>query len=400
MPWKETVPPNEPRNLTYRMSSSAASEMLEWDAPEAAGDGDLASRYVVYRVKNSTIGPADIDDARNIVDIAGETGIALPTPPYEEGQFYYAVSSLDRNSNESAVSNIVTVTPPGKPALALPLNGDQNQPDKVILTWHSAPGAVSYLVQLAADSLFTAEAMVEEKTVNDTVHTVNMPEGQKKYYWRVKASNAGGHSDFTQISSFKTGFPTLPAPVSPANFATGIPVSPELLWSSAQGAASYCLQIATQMSFIETSVILDTCGIADTTFTAPALGYNVLYYWRVRAVNSVDSSEWSDKFAFRTESYNAVDEDFLVPGIVRLYPNYPNPFNPGTTISFYLPRGSRVSLKVYDALGREVAVLTEGMEEEGLHKYTFNAAGLASGVYFSRLTVNGKDIIGKMILLK
>jgi hypothetical protein len=77
-----------------------------------------------------------------------------------------------------------------------------------------------------------------------------------------------------------------------------------------------------------------------------------------------------------------------VPERFELYANYPNPFNPSTTIEFSLSSPSLVTLKVYDILGREVATLIDrGMYEEGADEVTFDASQLASGVYLYRLVV-------------
>jgi hypothetical protein len=64
--------------------------------------------------------------------------------------------------------------------------------------------------------------------------------------------------------------------------------------------------------------------------------------------------------------------------------SWPNPFNPSTVVSVQLPVASYVKLVVYDVLGREVATLEKGMMEEGRHNITWNATGVASGVYFVR----------------
>ena len=74
------------------------------------------------------------------------------------------------------------------------------------------------------------------------------------------------------------------------------------------------------------------------------------------------------------------------PTEFRLGQNYPNPFNPSTTLSFVIGHSSFVILKVYDVLGREVATLVNEVKEAGNYKFTWNAEGLASGVYFYRLT--------------
>lgn len=84
----------------------------------------------------------------------------------------------------------------------------------------------------------------------------------------------------------------------------------------------------------------------------------------------------------------------------ELFANYPNPFNPSTNIRFSLPASSILHLAVYDILGREIAILTNGMMPAGQHSVTFDAAGLSSGMYVYRLTSDGYSISGKMLLMK
>jgi hypothetical protein len=79
------------------------------------------------------------------------------------------------------------------------------------------------------------------------------------------------------------------------------------------------------------------------------------------------------------------------PTSYTLYQNYPNPFNPSTIISFNLPSKSFVSLKVFDVLGREVSSLISEEMIAGKHSRQWNAAGLASGVYFYRLQIREQN---------
>ena len=80
--------------------------------------------------------------------------------------------------------------------------------------------------------------------------------------------------------------------------------------------------------------------------------------------------------------------------------NYPNPFNPTTVISYNLRTSGRVTLKVYDVLGREVMTLVDGYQDAGVHTAEFNGENLASGVYFYRLTAPGVNQINKMLMIK
>jgi len=97
--------------------------------------------------------------------------------------------------------------------------------------------------------------------------------------------------------------------------------------------------------------------------------------------------------------------DYLTPGDFRLYDNYPNPFNPSTTISYDLPAASQVSLEVFNLLGRKVTTLVNGFQTAGHQKIYWNgqnSAGVtvSSGVYFYRLTTDTYVQTKKMILLK
>ena len=89
------------------------------------------------------------------------------------------------------------------------------------------------------------------------------------------------------------------------------------------------------------------------------------------------------------------------PMSFQLDQNYPNPFNPSTTISFALQSSGRISLKIYNVLGQQVAALVDGVKTAGVYKVTFDASALSSGVYFYRLTTSaGISEAKKMVLLK
>jgi Peptidase family C25/Secretion system C-terminal sorting domain len=88
------------------------------------------------------------------------------------------------------------------------------------------------------------------------------------------------------------------------------------------------------------------------------------------------------------------------PSSFVLEQNYPNPFNPSTTIGYQLSANSFVILKVYDMLGREVRSLVNEPQGAGSHHITFNASGLASGVYLYRLQAGSFSATKKLLVLK
>jgi hypothetical protein len=96
----------------------------------------------------------------------------------------------------------------------------------------------------------------------------------------------------------------------------------------------------------------------------------------------------------------SVDEPGTVPMVTELSANWPNPFNPRTTVRYALAQGSHVKLSVYDAIGRVVTILFEGKRDPGVYEVAFDASGLSSGVYFCRLQAGDIARTRKLVLLR
>jgi len=80
-----------------------------------------------------------------------------------------------------------------------------------------------------------------------------------------------------------------------------------------------------------------------------------------------------------------VSEQDPIPSQYKLWQNFPNPFNPSTTIQYSVPRTSRINLRVYDLLGREVSTLVNDVKQPGVYKTVWDTQDMASGVYFLRI---------------
>lgn len=108
MNWKDTLPPNPPQFLRYETLSVNRIKLI-WDLPQTASDGDSAKRYVVYRFTSPNILQSDLNNSTNIMNIEGIRESIIPAPPNTSQTYYYVVTSLDRNFNESAISNVLAV---------------------------------------------------------------------------------------------------------------------------------------------------------------------------------------------------------------------------------------------------------------------------------------------------
>ncbi|MBN1781015.1 T9SS type A sorting domain-containing protein [bacterium] len=153
---------------------------------------------------------------------------------------------------------------------------------------------------------------------------------------------------------------------------------------------------------------LDNAGVTDP------MDLKLLYYhstagsWSRLIITRADEAaglvfvEVTD-FCFITLAgavQTSVQEKVSHPVRFALYPNYPNPFNPATMIRFDTPEPCRVILKVYNLLGREVAVLAEENYTAGTWEVEFDASRLPSGVYVARIRMGGFTAMQKMLLLE
>jgi hypothetical protein len=139
---------------------------------------------------------------------------------------------------------------------------------------------------------------------------------------------------------------------------------------------------------------------ANTNSWEAKSGYNSLN--SIVTINSAGSgSEFTGDLFFKEldngtsvedERSEVIDTDYLR--------NYPNPFNGATNIVFTLKEAATVTLKIYNSLGQEIAILLNEYTSVGKHQYNFNSANISSGVYYYVLSTGEKNITGKMLLLK
>jgi chitinase len=211
---------------------------------------------------------------------------------------------------------------------------------------------------------------------------------------------------------------TVPAPpvlLSPSNGATNVARTVTLRWDSTSGATGYQVH-EVHASYLSdfTTTIVNQSGLTGTVYTLSNLGKFRNVYWRVRASNASGTSGWSEVWAFRTarslsqetetagqSSLNSVQEAGEgVPSQYALEQNYPNPFNPTTSIAFSIPEDAHVTLKVYNALGEEVATVVSEELPAGHYQTRWTAEGLATGFYVYRLTAGEFVQARKLILAK
>lgn len=161
------------------------------------------------------------------------------------------------------------------------------------IAWSPVSGATSYNLQISTSATNWGSPIVSKTgIINNNVDITTALNNSAAYYVRVTANSLGGQSDWSNAISFTTAMASAEL-LSPNGGAFGISLTPTLAWSSVPNATSYQLQISTN-SDNWSAPTLDQVGITANLFTLSfTLQYHTTYYWRVRAINSSETSAWS-----------------------------------------------------------------------------------------------------------
>jgi lysophospholipase L1-like esterase len=312
-----------------------------------------------------------------------------------------------------------TPPPPFTPTLLLPPNGSANYTNTLSLNWSASSRAINYRLQLSTDSTFTT-TMYDDSTLTDTLKQVSSLLNNTSYYWRVRAGNSVGWSEWSMRWKF-TVVVLAPTLLTPANDSTQRVEPIYFSWFTELGEASkFWFQVSVDSNFA--NLFYNDSSLTVDSLSLSGFQVGVKYFWRVRAIYPNGISDWSSVWNFRYVKPVSVKLFNDIPNRFFLHNNYPNPFNPTTKIKYDLPIASKVTLKVYNILGQEVATLRDEIEEPGFKSVELNGStlssgvsakgasppyasnegwrGYASGVYFYRLTAGEYISTKKFLLLK
>ncbi len=136
----------------------------------------------------------------------------------------------------------------------------------------------------------------------------------------------------------------------------------------------------------------------ENTFVDQNISGATKWYYKVAALDfSGNQSDYSTQLIIML---TGVEVEAGIPDNYSISQNYPNPFNPTTNIKFAVPENSNVKITIYNAVGKQVAVLVNDQFAPGFYNYSWNASNLASGVYFYEMVTNNFRQVQKMMLMK
>jgi hypothetical protein len=152
------------------------------------------------------------------------------------------------------------------------------------------------------------------------------------------------------------------------------------------------------------SIASVTIGKLDSVMAAWGcnVGDSLRVKWFVKTYTMFDSASTSNTFliTFVRSVIGIHPISEIVPSVYFVSPNYPNPFNPSTTIKFGLPKNSFVNISIYDILGQKVSVLVNEQMKAGEYVADWNASNFTSGVYFYKIEAGEFTKTSKMMLIK
>lgn len=218
MPWKDNICPLEPTNIRLE------GNLLKWNAPTAAGDGDLAIKYVIYAFPSQEDIPNMKQDGTKVLDIVNTTELTLTGAHLTESNHYFLVTALDKNNNESANTTAIKISGiPIIPVAVSPTEGELYVESPVHFSWSCNLAEGDYTIQVAkspqgwtqTNGFTTHSTPNATVVVNDIVHTV------KNYIWDqanggVYEAATGGTTYYYTIRSYSaaTGTSSYSVPVS------------------------------------------------------------------------------------------------------------------------------------------------------------------------------------------
>jgi uncharacterized protein YkwD len=203
---------------------------------------------------------------------------------------------------------------PATPLLTYPLNSATNMSLNLGFSWSVSEFTYQYQFQLATDFNFNNKIKDEKITANGYVAKDLAP--TTTYYWRVKALNDIGESNWSDIYTFTTAAPKPDKPTlaSPPNSSQNVAITPTLTWFNIPGAEKYQLQVAYKNDFSGFSVVVDKNDLQDSTYKIELgkLNPNTNYWWRVASIAQGQKSTYSSTWTFKTKDTDPAPESAIL----------------------------------------------------------------------------------------
>lgn len=285
--------------------------------------------------------------------------------------------------------------------LKRPLNDTVAKHPVTSLQWKQI-GSTNYDYSISTDTNFSIETIYPVDTNSfvymqtDSIVKINTDTlmFNTKYFWRVRARNDVDTSKWTDSWKFKTI--QYVNTLKPVNDSTGVSTVAKFMWQKMNGVLSYLLEVDTNIAFANPKSF--TFAGSLTQFQIPttsALLNQQNYYWRMKAINHIDTSDWSPTKHFNTGQGTGIEK--VVSGSqVNIYPN---PAKDYIFIEINNETLGNAGVSVMNMVGQEV--IHESIDlTSGITTKQLNTSRLSNGIYFIKVNNNGNIITRKVVIDK
>lgn len=299
------------------------------------------------------------------------------------GNIYYWRVRTFTTIDTSAWSDVWSFTAQAElstPVLTSPVNNASNLNLSLTLQWQSVLNATSYEYQYDVNSNFTSPNLGYTSGTSDVISNLDF---NTTYYWKVRAKNTSGYSNWSTVWSFTTKNLEAPVLVSPVNNSVAIDTASVVLnWNDVAYAEIYYFQYSKQLNF---SSFTDGY-VSSSQATINGLALNTKYYWRVNAAKNLATSNWSDVWAFTTKSGSVNIEEVNADKFVV----YPNPVIDKLTLEY--TSENEYNIIIYNAQGTEIYNTKTNENIHNIDVSTWN-----NGLYFINIRENEKLMVKKFV---
>ncbi|MGE5458733.1 MAG: T9SS type A sorting domain-containing protein, partial [Methanococcaceae archaeon] len=339
--------------------------------------------------------------------ITGITGLNTTISQLLSGVTYnWSVRSRNgaATSDWSAVQTFTTVNNAAiaaTPVLSWPVGGVTVYTNSPTLSWflNSASTGLTYELKYSTSPSLTGAAVIPGLTRTQYI-LENLVPGTT-YYWSVRSFDGTVYSTPSVTGKFVIfagNYAVTPVPGSPADGVEITDNEPVLSWylPTSGDVESYTVEYS---AYPDMAMAVSNNVTASTLTIKEVPGTEV--FWRVQSKNSKgEVSAFSEIEKFVKSPATGIGQSDNAVTVYSLKQNFPNPFNPSTTIAYEIPRQSHVELIVYDMLGRAAAVLVSKDQSAGSYKVQFDASSLPSGVYIYKIHAGEFMASKKLLLIK
>jgi len=258
----------------------------------------------------------------------------------------------------------------------------------VLLQWKKVSDLVSYEIQIDDDPAYGSPVFMA--TSAEEINAELLKFGVQ-YNWRVRALHAFDISDWSD--SWKLTTVNSVVLETPADTATDVKLSPLLTWKALSGIAGYQVQFNDTSTFVE-PMFSSIVPVAENSYIVPiVLEKDVEYFWRVRAVNNLDTSGWSAIWSFTTMPPVGIDE----PGLSGQLNIYPNPAENTIHIQLKDKLDHSLWLTITDLVGKKVFE-KELLHDSGNKNLPVDVSFLQNGIYILRIADKESTFSKKLII--